>query len=105
MSKQTKAARKGTTELRIALWKSRGFGSVSRNDASRRELAFHVAEIVVDVQTFLDAKNVGGAWEKLCEHLEFHWPYHARNAKKMIARIEAKPLPRSAPRSSRRARS
>lgn len=105
MSKLTKAARKGTPALSIALRQSRGFGSVPPSDASRRELAFHVAEIVVDVQQFLDAKNVGAAWEKLCDHLEIHWPYHARNAKKMIARIEAKAAPRRPFRSSRKARS
>lgn len=88
MPKLTTAARKGTTGLTIALRQSRGFRSVPRKDPLRRELAFHVAEIVVDVQKFLDAKNVGEAWEQLCRHLEFHWPYHARNAKKLIARIE-----------------
>lgn len=72
-----------------------------QDDASRRELAFHVAEIVVDVQQFLDAKNVGKAWEKLCDDVEYHWPHHTPKVKKMVARIEKKAARRPTSRGSR----
>ncbi|MBL8922309.1 MAG: hypothetical protein JNJ54_25890 [Myxococcaceae bacterium] len=85
-------AREGTPALRMRLFESRGFRDKGKMDAARRELAFHVAEIVVDVQEFLDNRNIGEGWRRLCSQIEIHWPYHEKRARSLLRRISRRGL-------------
>lgn len=74
----------GTTSLGQRLQRSRAMRDLP--DDKRRELAFHVSEIVVDVVCFLQSSDTGVAWERLCRDLVVHWPHHDMPARRLLAR-------------------
>lgn len=87
----SRAARKGTAELMNLLRRSAGFKKTGLLEKERAELAFHLAEIVVDVQAFLDSRTTAQAWSTLVRHLSYHWPYHERKARRLAAKATREP--------------
>ncbi len=66
-------------------------------EEEQSELAFHTAEVVGDVVAFMKAESVGAAWSRLCRQMEHHWPYHQREARRLLRKAERRKRARTRP--------